>query len=73
MKVLLLWAIQVQANRRSQSADAVLRHSEEDRSCSIVSISTKWDLHDLRSIFAVVLQDVFLFSGTIENNIKLRQ
>ncbi|MGB5015028.1 MAG: ABC transporter ATP-binding protein [Pyrinomonadaceae bacterium] len=31
----------------------------------------EWDLHDLRSIFAVVLQDVFLFSGTIENNIKL--
>ncbi len=30
-----------------------------------------WDLHDLRSNFAVVLQDVFLFSGTIENNIKL--
>ena len=31
----------------------------------------EWDLHDLRSNFAVVLQDVFLFSGTIENNIKL--
>lgn len=30
-----------------------------------------WDLRDLRSNFAVVLQDVFLFSGTIENNIKL--
>ena len=25
-----------------------------------------WDLHDLRSNFAVVLQDVFLFSGSIE-------
>jgi len=31
----------------------------------------EWDLHDLRSNFAVVLQDVFLFSGSIENNIKL--
>ena len=31
----------------------------------------EWDLHDLRSIFAVVLQDVFLFSGSIENNIRL--
>src|SRR5437762_9322797 len=30
-----------------------------------------WDLHDLRSTFAVVLQDVFLFSGSIENNIRL--
>ncbi|MEO7538863.1 MAG: ABC transporter ATP-binding protein, partial [Pyrinomonadaceae bacterium] len=30
-----------------------------------------WGLHDLRSIFAVVLQDVFLFSGSIENNIRL--
>ncbi|MCA1590933.1 MAG: ABC transporter ATP-binding protein/permease [Acidobacteria bacterium] len=30
-----------------------------------------WDLHDLRSNFAVVLQDVFLFSGSIANNIKL--
>ena len=31
----------------------------------------EWDLHDLRSNFAVVLQDVFLFSGTIANNIRL--
>jgi ATP-binding cassette subfamily B protein len=30
-----------------------------------------WDLEDLRSNFAVVLQDVFLFSGSIENNIRL--
>lgn len=30
-----------------------------------------WDLHDLRSNFAVVLQDVFLFSGSISNNIRL--
>lgn len=31
----------------------------------------EWDLSDLRSSFAVVLQDVFLFSGTIEENIRL--
>ncbi|MBP9665540.1 MAG: ABC transporter ATP-binding protein [Pyrinomonadaceae bacterium] len=31
----------------------------------------EWDLADLRSSFAVVLQDVFLFSGTIEDNIRL--
>lgn len=31
----------------------------------------KWNLHDLRSNFAVVLQDVFLFSGSIEDNIRL--
>lgn len=30
-----------------------------------------WNLHDLRSSFAVVLQDVFLFSGTVANNIRL--
>ena len=30
-----------------------------------------WDLHDLRSNFAVVLQDVFLFSGSIGENIRL--
>ena len=30
-----------------------------------------WNLRDLRSNFAVVLQDVFLFSGSIENNIRL--
>jgi ATP-binding cassette, subfamily B, multidrug efflux pump len=30
-----------------------------------------WDLNDLRSNFAVVLQDVFLFSGSIEDNIRL--
>lgn len=31
----------------------------------------EWDLNDLRSNFAVVLQDVFLFSGSVENNIRL--
>lgn len=30
-----------------------------------------WNLRDLRSNFAVVLQDVFLFSGSIEDNIRL--
>ena len=30
-----------------------------------------WDLRSLRENFAVVLQDVFLFSGTIEGNIRL--
>ena len=30
-----------------------------------------WHLYDLRSNFAVVLQDVFLFSGSIEDNIRL--
>src|SRR5688572_6601049 len=30
-----------------------------------------WDVQDLRSNFAVVLQDVFLFSGSIESNIRL--
>ena len=30
-----------------------------------------WNLEDLRANFAVVLQDVFLFSGTVENNIRL--
>ena len=31
----------------------------------------EWDLKTLRENFAVVLQDVFLFSGTIANNIRL--
>ena len=31
----------------------------------------EWDLIALRENFAVVLQDVFLFSGTIESNIRL--
>jgi ATP-binding cassette subfamily B protein len=30
-----------------------------------------WDLHSLRENFAVVLQDVFLFSGSIADNIRL--
>jgi ATP-binding cassette subfamily B protein len=30
-----------------------------------------WDLHELRKNFAVVLQEVFLFSGTIAGNIRL--
>jgi ATP-binding cassette subfamily B protein len=30
-----------------------------------------WDLQSLRENFAVVLQDVFLFNDTIENNIRL--
>jgi ATP-binding cassette subfamily B multidrug efflux pump len=32
-----------------------------------------WDLQALRENFAVVLQDVFLFSGSIESNIRLGQ
>jgi ATP-binding cassette subfamily B multidrug efflux pump len=31
----------------------------------------EWELKDLRENFAVVLQDVFLFSGTVEGNIRL--
>ncbi len=31
----------------------------------------EWDLHRLRENFAVVLQDVFLFSGDIASNIRL--
>src|ERR1043165_2535758 len=31
----------------------------------------EWDLKSLRENFALVLQDVFLFSGTIEGNIRL--
>jgi ATP-binding cassette, subfamily B, multidrug efflux pump len=30
-----------------------------------------WDLQTLRENFAVVLQDIFLFSGTVESNIRL--
>jgi ATP-binding cassette subfamily B protein len=30
-----------------------------------------WDLQSLRENFAVVLQDVFLFTGTVESNIRL--
>lgn len=30
-----------------------------------------WDLQSLRENFAVVLQDIFLFSGTIEGNMRL--
>src|SRR5262249_24403619 len=30
-----------------------------------------WDLHKLRENYAVVLQDVFLFSGDIASNIRL--
>ncbi len=31
----------------------------------------EWDMKSLRENFAVVLQDVFLFSGTVEGNIRL--
>lgn len=30
-----------------------------------------WDLRSLRENFAVVLQDIFLFTGTVESNIRL--
>lgn len=33
----------------------------------------RYKLHDLRRLFSVVLQDGFLFSGTIEDNITLEQ
>ena len=29
------------------------------------------DLHDLRSLFGIVLQDPFLFTGTLESNVRL--
>ena len=29
------------------------------------------DLHDLRRLFGIVLQDPFLFTGTLESNVKL--
>src|SRR5438477_8417087 len=32
-----------------------------------------WDLQSLRENFAVVLQDIFLFTGTVESNIRLRR
>lgn len=31
----------------------------------------EWDLNSLRENFAVVLQDIFLFTGTVESNIRL--
>jgi ATP-binding cassette subfamily B protein len=31
----------------------------------------EWDLNELRRAFAIVLQDAFLFTGTIESNIRL--
>jgi ATP-binding cassette subfamily B multidrug efflux pump len=31
----------------------------------------EWELHDLRSLFGLVLQDVHLFSGTIAGNVRL--
>jgi len=31
----------------------------------------EWDLQSLRENFAVVLQDIFLFTGTVESNIRL--
>lgn len=31
----------------------------------------EWDLQSLRENFAVVLQEIFLFSGTVESNIRL--
>ncbi|HKB66571.1 MAG TPA: ABC transporter ATP-binding protein [Pyrinomonadaceae bacterium] len=31
----------------------------------------EWDLQSLRANFAVVLQEIFLFSGTVEGNIRL--
>ena len=33
--------------------------------------SRDWDLQSLRENFAVVLQDIFLFTGTVESNIRL--
>ena len=42
-----------------------------DGYCSTVSICAIGTLRALRKNFAVVLQEVFLFSGTIEGNIRL--
>ena len=42
-----------------------------ERSCSTDATSPRWILAICGSAFAVVLQDVFLFSGTLESNIRL--
>lgn len=46
-----------------------------DHQSGVISVDDieieKWDLQSLRSQIAFVLQDVFLFSGTVEENIRL--
>jgi len=41
------------------------------KSCSTASTSAKINLQDLRRLFGIVIQDPFLFTGTIESNVRL--
>ena len=51
--------------------DALLRHPGREISSSTASTSANRTLTKLRQRFGVVLQDPFLFSGTIADNIRL--
>ena len=51
--------------------DALLRCPEGRRSRSMASMCASMDVTDLRRRFGVVLQDPFLFTGTIAENIRL--
>jgi ATP-binding cassette subfamily B protein len=50
--------------------NALLRRAERKNLLDGVDVR-EWDLQDLRENFAVVLQDVFLFSGSLAENIRL--
>ena len=54
-----------------QPAAALLRHSARDRFASAGIDIREFDLVDLRRHFGVVLQDPYLFTGTLEANIRL--
>ena len=52
-----------------EPADAVLRARRRQRSCSTASTSRRCARDDLRSQIGMVLQDTWLFGGTIRDNI----
>lgn len=58
---------------KSTLANLLLRfYDVDDGAVSVDGVDVRdWDLGDLRSSVAMVLQDVFLFSGTVAGNIRL--
>ncbi len=56
-------------NHAGQSADALLRGQRRSRSWWMASISPRSSAVNLRRTFGMVLQDTWLFNGTIRDNI----
>ena len=65
------WATPARARPRLFSFCCVSTTSSAAKSCSTAWIFAKWICRICGGMFGIVLQDPFLFTGTLESNVKL--